>query len=99
MLFEDMHGNIFNDEKETAPASTDSIVITFFYKKYWQLVRDSVVHEVLHMFCGGYIREGWNDTIMVLIPKVKNPRSPKDLHPISLCNIMCKLVPTALQAG
>lgn len=63
-----------------------------FYKKYWQLVGDKVVQEVLHILRGGSMPEGWNDTIVVLIPKVKNPESLKDLRPISLCNIVYKLV-------
>lgn len=67
-----------------------------FYRKYWQLVGDSVVQEVLHVLQGGSIPEGWNDTLVVLIPKVKNPERLKDLRPISLCNIVYKLVSTVI---
>lgn len=63
-----------------------------FYKKYCQLVGDSVIQEVLHVLHGGSVPEGWNDTLVVLIPKVKNPERLKDLRPISLCNIVYKLV-------
>ena len=35
---------------------------------------------------------GWNETIIVLIPKVQNPDRLKDLRPISLCNIINKIV-------
>ena len=51
-----------------------------------------MVQDVLNVLQGGNIPEGWNDTIMVLIPKVKNPEKLKDLRSISLCNIVYKLV-------
>lgn len=41
---------------------------------------------------GCSIPEGWNDTVVVLIKKVKNPERLKDLHPISLCNIVYKVM-------
>lgn len=36
--------------------------------------------------------EGWNDTIIVLIPKAKMPERLKDLRPIRLCTILYKLI-------
>jgi hypothetical protein len=35
---------------------------------------------------------GWNETIVVLTPNVQNPDCLKYLRPISLCNVVYKLI-------
>lgn len=67
-----------------------------FYKRFWGTVGETVVEEVLNVLRGGEIPEGWNETVVVLIPKVKTPESLKDLRPISLCNVVYKLVSKVL---
>uniref|UniRef100_A0A452ZV79 Reverse transcriptase domain-containing protein n=1 Tax=Aegilops tauschii subsp. strangulata TaxID=200361 RepID=A0A452ZV79_AEGTS len=76
------------DLKAPGPDGMPSIV----FKRHWQFMGDRVVEEVLAVLNGGDIPEGWNDTCVVLIPKVKNPNRIKDLRPISLCNVLYKLV-------
>ena len=69
---------------------------SIFYKKFWALVGERVKQEVLAVLNGGPMPEGWNDTIVVLIPKNNSPQMLKDLRPISLCNVLYKLISKVL---
>ena len=63
-----------------------------FYKKCWHIVGERVIKEVLQVLNGGEMPAGWNDTNIILIPKVKNPTELKDFRPISLCNVIYKII-------
>ena len=67
-----------------------------FYKECWHIVGERKVEEVLKVLNGGETLVGWNDTNIVLIPKVKTPNYLKDFHPISLCNVIYKIVTKVL---
>jgi hypothetical protein len=67
-----------------------------FYKKHWDVVGPHVVKEVLTVLNGGPIPDSWNDTWVTLIPKIKKPEAMKDLRPISLCNVVYKLISKVL---
>jgi hypothetical protein len=45
---------------------------------------------------GAAMPTGWNDTTVVLIPKVKDPKSLKELRLISLCNVLYKIISKVL---
>lgn len=53
---------------------------------------DRVNAEVKQVLNGGHMPAGWNDTIIALIPKVKQPKKVTDLRPVSLCNVLYKVV-------
>jgi hypothetical protein len=44
-----------------------------FYKRFWELFGDDISQEILQALNTGIIPEGWNDTTIVLIPKVDTP--------------------------
>lgn len=52
--------------------------------------------EVRAVLNGDDMPQGWNDTIIVLIPKVRNPSNLNDLRPISLCTVLYKIVSKVL---
>lgn len=57
---------------------------------------DKVVEEVLQVLARGDMQAKWNETTIVLIPKKKKPEDIKDLRPISLCNVIYKLISKVL---
>ncbi|XP_057416032.1 uncharacterized protein LOC130710699 [Lotus japonicus] len=63
-----------------------------FYQHYWDLVGGAVTNHVLDILNNGKDVLAINDTFICLIPKVSKPQSPKDLRPISLCNVLMKIV-------
>jgi hypothetical protein len=56
------------------------------------LLKEDVIIAVLEFFDTGQMPDGVNDTCIVLIPKVPYPESLKDFRPISLCNVIYKIV-------
>ncbi|KAL8145631.1 hypothetical protein AgCh_003685 [Apium graveolens] len=67
-----------------------------FYQKHWSIIGGDVVDMVRKFFQHGIITKGLNDTNIVLIPKKKNPSSVGDLRPISLCNVVMKVITKVL---
>ena len=63
-----------------------------FYQKFWHIVGDNVVSAVLEFLNTGYMPLALNHTFIVLIPKIKNPVKVSDFRPISLCNVIYKII-------
>lgn len=62
-----------------------------FYQHFWPTVGNVVIKTLLNFLNRGIIPPKFNETHIVLIPKVKNPQLVTDYRPISLCNVIYKL--------
>lgn len=63
-----------------------------FYQKYWSIINHDVLRAVLGILNQGHDPTALNHTNIVLIPKVKKPNTPKDFRPISLCNVVFRII-------
>ena len=60
----------------------------FFYQHFWSTSGAVVTKIVLDFLNHGIIPPNFNDTHIILIPKIKDPRRVIDYRPISLCNVV-----------
>lgn len=63
-----------------------------FYKEFWPTVGDVVTQEVISFFEVGSMPKEMNNSLIVLIPKNPNPKSTNYFWPISLCNVVYKII-------
>jgi len=67
-----------------------------FFKMFWDDIGDDIWKFVKNAFERGIMDPQSVESLMILIPKVDNPRTFKEFRPISLCNVTCKLVSKVL---
>ena len=67
-----------------------------FYQQYWHLIGKDVTAAVLTYLNLGKILIAINHTYITLIPKVPNPEEVVEFRPISLCNVIYKLISKTL---
>lgn len=60
------------------------------------MVKTDGVATIKKFFSDGSLPMGINDTAIVLIPKGPNPEEFKDFRPISLCNVVFKIISKCL---
>ncbi|CAL1371985.1 unnamed protein product [Linum trigynum] len=70
--------------------------LSMFFRKYWEIVAEDVRETVRGIVDHETISSGLNHTVVALIPKVKQPTSPMEFIPISLCNILYKMTSEVL---
>ncbi|KAK9988042.1 hypothetical protein SO802_028281 [Lithocarpus litseifolius] len=63
-----------------------------FYKSFWHIVREDVTTVVLKALNSSVVPDSLNSTFIALIPKIKHPKKVSDFRPISLCNVVYKLI-------
>lgn len=67
-----------------------------FYQTYWHIVGEEVTLVVLKFLNEGIFDNCINHNFIVLILKIKNPIKASNFMPISLCNMIYKLVSKVL---
>ena len=67
-----------------------------FFQSFWHLIGDDVSKAVLDCLNSCHIPKEFNFTYVTLIPKVKNPENISEFRPISLCNVIYKLISKVL---
>jgi hypothetical protein len=63
-----------------------------FFQKAWDTVKVEVCHTILNFLNHEVFDIGLNATYIALIPKLKNSTRVTDFQPISLCNVIYKLI-------
>jgi hypothetical protein len=67
-----------------------------FYKSAWSWIADDVVAVVQNFYMTGVLPPHINDTNIALIPKKLVCVMPADFRPISLCNVIYKIISKSL---
>lgn len=62
------------------------------FQRYWHIRGDMVVEATQRMFDYGSLLPGLNEFLICLIPKGETPELLNQFRPISLCNVLAKLV-------
>ena len=63
-----------------------------FFQTYWSIVGDDVTSTILNCLNNCSLPATINHTFITLVPKVKSPEKISEFRPISLCNVIYKLV-------
>jgi hypothetical protein len=67
-----------------------------FFQRHWPTVGDSFRKAALDFLNLGIFDHSVNSTFIVLIQKISPPSSVSDFKPISLCNVVYKIVAKVL---
>jgi hypothetical protein len=68
----------------------------YFFQQNWAIVEKEVCKAELFSLNSGVINKELNSTYIALIPKIKNPTNVTDFRPISLCNVLYKIISKVL---
>ncbi|KAF7843911.1 uncharacterized protein G2W53_000816 [Senna tora] len=67
-----------------------------FLQCFWPVVKNDLITCIKSFFDRGFILRELNQTLITLIPKNQCPEQFKDFRPISLCNVIVKIISKVL---
>ncbi|XP_042029875.1 uncharacterized protein LOC121776773 [Salvia splendens] len=87
---EEVKNTVFDIYGDSAPGPDGFTAL--FYQACWATVGPDVVAAIGQVFGGAYLPRSVTATSIVLIPKKPVPESWSDYRPISLCNVVNKII-------
>jgi hypothetical protein len=91
---DEVHDIIKNMRSNAAPGPDG--LNAAFYKSAWGWTKDDIYKVVKDFYTHAYMPSEINQTFISLIPKKNNPTVPQDYMPISLCNVIYKIITKSL---
>ena len=67
-------------------------LLAAFFQKHWQIVGEGLTKTCLHILNEQGTLNSLNHTFIALIPKVEKPRKVMEFRPISICNVVYRIV-------
>ncbi|CAN1319739.1 Transposon TX1 uncharacterized 149 kDa protein [Linum perenne] len=67
-----------------------------FFQHFWSDFGDEIADQCIRWIDSGELPSEVHNTDIILIPKVDVPITMKDMRPISLCNVLYRIVSKAL---
>ncbi|KAL5551962.1 hypothetical protein UlMin_002138 [Ulmus minor] len=87
---EDVRIAVFQMAPTKSPGADGMSAI--FYQKIWPTVGEEITSACLGFVNGRHPLGSINETIITLLPKIKNPTRITEFRPISLCNVLYKII-------
>ena len=87
--------SIVKQMRNNATLGPDGLNATF-YKMTWPQIQQDVHNLVTHFYSSAHLPDQLNQTYIALIPKKVHPVIPQDFRPISLCNVIYKIIAKSL---
>jgi hypothetical protein len=86
----EIYDSLINLGREKAPGPDDFTAL--FYVKYWDCIKNTVLLAVGNCFYSNKLLQEQNHTFIALIPKRLRASVVQHFRPISLCNIIYKII-------
>lgn len=87
--------NAVKDMNPTKAPGEDGLP-ALFYQKFWTSLKNEVIPVCLNILNNNKSVQCLNDTLIALVPKKEKPVKVEDFRPISLCNVIYKIISKCL---